>query len=224
MDRGESRDRVRVAIFGGGRVGTAMAAEMPSVPVVGRGGDAACDYACVCWPAHALAGFAAAHPRAASARRVAWCNGAWARDEGADDAGICYVRALRRGDRAAPGRKGWRVGSAATAAALRRAGLGVVLTRGGHEAQVWGKTLYLLPLAFACEARGEAARCVIDKEDYAVWYDVVRTAAVEAIGEAAVAAQEPRVRHLCLRTPRGWYPSPSAEELAYFRRRLGCAE
>lgn len=222
--------RARVAIFGGGRVGCAMAAEMPDAPVVHRGEDAACDVACICWPAHAIRGFAAAHPRGAAANvTVAFCNGCWAREDGADHAGICYVRAVHRGDRARLGQKGWRVGHAGAATILRSEGLGVTLSSGAHEAFLWEKALYLLPLALTVDdlsRDGEltgGARMVVDTDTYAEWYDMVRRAAVRAIGEIATAAREARVHHLVSRTPRGWLPSPSPEELAYFRERLSCA-
>lgn len=215
----------RVAIFGGGRVGTAMALEMPGVPVVRRGQDAGLgpgDVACVCWPAQAVAGFAASHPRAATARRVAFCNGVWAVGDGMDEHGCCYVRAVHLGDRAKPGRNGWRVASAGVAAVLRGAGLGVThSSRSDHAGHLWGKALYLLPVALACaDLGGLTGRAVTDKVEYAEWYDAVRSAAVVAIGEAAVVRQEPHVRHLVGRTPRGWAPSPLPEELAYFRARL----
>src|SRR5262245_157309 len=101
--------RIEVAIFGGGRVGTAMAAEMPGVPVVRRDQDCECDVACICWPAHTLCKFAETHPLGVCGIKVAFCNGVWAVEDGADDAGICYVRASVLGDRAATGRKAWRV-------------------------------------------------------------------------------------------------------------------
>lgn len=217
----------RVVIFGGGRVGQAMAAEMPRALLIRRGQDAECDVACVCWPAQAIRDFAAAHPRGAAARHVvAFCNGAWAVADGAGHAGICYVRASHAGDRAAPGRKAWTVGEPAVAAALRAAGLGVTCSysKVGHEAKVWGKALYLLPLCLACaDLEGTGVRLVTASPVYAEWYDVVRCAAVDAIGEQLVAGQEARVRYLVERTPRGWFPSPSREEIEYFRRRLGCA-
>lgn len=200
-----------------------MAAEMPGVPVVRRGGDMACDIACICWPAHAIGGFAAMHPMAAGAIKVSFCNGVWAVADGADHAGICYVRACNKGDHAKPGYKGWRVGRADVAAVLRSKGLGVVLSRGGHGGFLWGKALYLLPLALACTDRGTDAKMVVNTVEYAEWYDVVRRAAVTAVGETVVTQHEPRVRYLCERTPRGWHPSPTAEELAYFRGRL-CAD
>lgn len=214
--------RHKVVIFGGGRVGTAMAAEMPGVPVVRRGQDRACDVAAICWPAQAVRDFAAVHPLGAEGTTVAFCNGVWAEEDGAVHAGICYVRAVHLGDAAKPGRKGWRVGHGPTADALRAAGLAVVCSRGDHTAELWGKALYLLPLALACaDLGGLTGRAVTDKEEYAEWYEVVRDRAVEAIGEAAVARREERVRFLISRTPRGWSPSPSDEELAYFRERLG---
>ena len=213
----------RIAIFGSGRVGTAMAAEMPGVPVIRRGEDYACDIACVCWPAQAIQDFVRVHPIAVLATKVTFCNGVWATEEGADHAGICYVRAVHRGDVSDPRRKAWRVGDGPVAAALKASGLGVVCSRVDHLGELWGKALYLLPLALACaDLGGLTGRAVTDKEEYAEWYDVVRCRAVEAIGEAAVARREPRVRYLLERTPRGWSPSPSAEELAYFRKKL-CA-
>lgn len=214
----------RVAIFGGGRVGTAMAAEMPGAPVLRGGQDCECDVACICWPAQAILSFNMLHPKASGATKVAFCNGVWAEEDGADHAGICYVRAVHLGDLAKPGRKGWRVGSGPVANALRAAGLGVVCSRGDHLAELWGKALYLLPLALACaEHGGLTGRTVTDKEEYAEWYDVVRRRAVAAIGEDLVASREPRVKFLISRTPRGWCPSPSSEELEYFRAKL-CAD
>ena len=201
-----------------------MAAEMPGVPVVRRGQDCVCDVAAVCWPAQAIRDFAAAHPLGARGTKVAFCNGVWAAEEGADHVGICYVRAVHLGDMATPGRKGWRVGSGPVADVLRAAGLGVVCSRGDHLGELWGKALYLLPLALACAERGGlTGRTVTDTEEYAEWYGVVRCRAVVAIGEEAVARREDRVKFLIGRTPRGWSPSPSEEELAYFRGKL-CAD
>jgi hypothetical protein len=221
MDRGAPRHRV--AIFGGGRVGVAMQLEMTEVvPVIGRESDCACDVACICWPAHAIRGFAATHPLGAQGVKVAFCNGAWAVEDGADHAGICYVRATVRGEWNSNDRKAWRVGRSDVADALSGAGLGVICTsgRGDHQHYVWSKCLYILPLALACEDVRCDARDVVVTDAYAEWYDIVRWAAVKAIGEEAVAGQEARVRFLTERSPRGWLPSPSHEELDYFKERL----
>lgn len=216
----------RVAIFGGGRVGTAMSLEMPGVPVVGRGYDCRCDVACLCWPAQAVREFASSCPLAAStAHVVAFCNGAWAVEDGADEHGCCYVRAVNRGDRAAPGRKGWRVGSHYAALVLAEAGLLVTRSRSpdDHSAQVWSKCLYIVPLALASADTGEVAKVAARTSEYSEWYDVVRAAAVAAVGEEEVARHEPRVRFLVERSPKEWRPSSSPEELAYLRERL-CVE
>ncbi len=218
--------RVSVAIFGGGRVGTAMSLEMPGVPVVRRGEDLACEVACICWPAHAIWHFAATHPLAArSATKVAFCNGAWATEAGADDAGICYVRATgSREVGAGPDRKSWRTGSRYAAVRLQEAGLGVVCSREDHLAHVWCKCLFLLPLALACADTGQPARVAARTEWYAEWYAIVRATAVAAIGEERVARKEPRAKFLVDRCPKGWRPSPSPEELEYFRERLICVD
>lgn len=196
-----------------------MAAEMPGVPVVRRGEDADCDLALVCWPAQAIRSFPCTHPRGARARRVAFCNGAWARAEGADEHGCCYVRAVAVGDRAVPGYRGWRVADAATAGALRAAGLGVVRSTKHHEAHLWGKALYVLPLALACADTDLDGRAVQGTAEWAEWMDAVRGAAEGAVGAGVLVPQLRRVAHLLGRTPRGWRPSSSPEELAYFR---GC--
>lgn len=216
--------KVRVAIFGGGRVGTAMAAEMPGVPVVRRGEDLECDVACVCWPAHALAEWRAAHPRAAASGAVvvAFCNGAWAEEEGMH-AGVCYVRAVNLGDRAAPGRKGWRVGRPDVADALRGAGLGVTCSRGDHRAHVWGKALYIVPLAVAYAETGLDAKEAGGTPEWSEWFDFVCEEAEAEIGAAATESQAARARWLVDRSPRGWRPSSSPEEVAYFRSKL-CAD
>lgn len=219
--------KCKLAIFGGGRVGTAMSLEMPGVPVVRRGEDCECEVAVICWPAHAVGGFSAAHPAAAGSHKVAFSNGVWAVGDGADEQGCCYVRAIHLGDRAKPGRNGWRVGVKSTASALRGAGLGVTLSRGNeHRRFVWEKCLYLVPLALAVRDTPDYAgvgRLVTESSLYAEWYDAVRSVAVADIGEAAVSRCEPRVRFLLSRTPHGWTPSPSPEELAYFEDRL-CAD
>lgn len=217
---------MKVAVFGGGRVGTAMAAEMPGVPVVRRGQDLACEVACICWPAQAVVNFAAEHPLGAKAIKVSFCNGVWATRDGADHQGICYVRAVHLGDVAKLGRKAWRVKRTDVADALVKAGLRVTKSKTDHDGHLWSKALYLLPMALACadvdEYKG-SGRLVTTTQVYAEWYDVVRQAAVKAIGEAAISHHEPRVKHLVSRTPRGWVPSPSPEELQYFRDKL-CAE
>lgn len=212
-------NKVRVAIFGAGRVGTAMSAEMPGVPVVRRGGDMACDVACVAWPAHAVAGFREACPLAAAGRVVAFCNGAWAVADGADHAGICYVHAVELGDKATRD-KSWRVGNEHIARSLTAAGLGVTCSREGHERFIWGKCLYLIPLVLACADTGMGTREAIQTAEHMEWYDVVRCAAVEAIGEREVQRTEARVKFLWKRSPArallAWLP----EEVEYFRRRL----
>lgn len=213
----------RIAIFGGGRVGTAMSLEMPSVPIVRRGYDCRCDIACVCWPAQAMKDFSATHPQGSNGTVIAFCNGAWAKEDGAQHAGICYVRAANRGDRAPAGRKAWRVGCPACAAELRASGLGVVLSRRDHEGYVWEKALYILPLALACEdTAGMTAREVVHTLTYMEWYNVIRNVAVKDIGEEIVERHEARVKFLTMRSPAKWRPSSSPEELAYFRERL-CA-
>ncbi len=210
----------RVAIFGGGRVGTAMAAEMPNSPVIHRGQDIACEIACICWPAHALKDFCATHPIGARSMKVAFCNGAWAVSEGADHAGICYVRATSIGDKSTRP-KSWRVGRKDIADALSAAGLSVVCSHDNHDAHLWGKCLYLLPLALACNTI--TARAALKTPEYYEWYNLVRDASVAKIGESATARQEPRVKYLLDRLPRDWRPSPSPQEVDYFREKL-CAE
>lgn len=200
-----------------------MSVEMPGVPIVGRGDDCACDVACVCWPAQEIRGFKVAHPLASSGHVIAFCNGVWACEDGASEHGCCYIRAVHKGDHAAPGCKAWRVASKKTTEVLRSVGLGVACSSTilGHRRQLWGKCLYLLPLALAvADCGGLTGRTVTNRIEYAEWYGIVRHAAVATCGESEVSRMEPRVKFLISRTPRGWIPSPSPEELQYFRERL----
>jgi len=221
--------RRRIAIFGGGRVGTAMSLEVPGVPLVRRGEDCECDVACVCWPAHAIRDFAATHPLAAATAfaRVSFCAGVWAVADGASEHGCCYVRAVHRGDRAGLGKRCWRVGNRRIADILRVAGLGVVC--GGVAAQrryLWEKCMYHVPLALAVRDAPDyvgVGRLVTKGMVYAEWYDVFRDAAVADIGSTAVSGFEPRILDLLSRTPRGWEPAPSPEELRYIEERI-CAD
>ena len=225
MDRRAPRNRI--AIFGAGKVGTAMSLEMPTVPLVRRGEDCFCDIACICWPAHALRDFAASHPLACTAEttRVAFSNGAWAREDTndlMDHQGICYVRVNEVGEGAREGYRGWRVGIARVSKELHQAGLGVVCSRSDHNAHLWGKCLYILPLAMACDATGLDAKRAGNTPEWSEWYDVVKQKAIKAIGEKATITQEKRALYLITRSPKGWKPSPSAEELEYFKEKL-CA-
>lgn len=213
---------MKVAVFGAGKVGVAMSLEMPGVQLVSRGDDVACDYACICWPAHALRDFAATHPRAARAYKIAFCNGVWARQDGADEQGCCYVRLRNKGDRAAPGGKGWRVRNPNAAHALNGKGLDVVCSRQDHPAHVWGKALYILPLAIACSELDVGAKEAEESELWAEWFNTIRTLAVAQVGEEAMKTKVARVRYLLERSPRYWRPSSSPEEIAYFKERL-CA-
>jgi hypothetical protein len=211
---------VKIAIFGGGRVGTAMSLEMPGVPIVHTTQVGfACDLACVCWPAHAMKDF---KTKFDAKHIVSFCNGVWAREDGADEHGCCYVRAVKRGDRSPPGRKGWRVGSPRTADLLRSAGLGVVLSRSpiDHEAYVWGKSLYILPLAFACSELDVPAKQACHTEVWKHWFAFFRNLVIKNIGEEAATTQSRRASWLAERSPKGWRPSSSPEELKYFRCRL----
>lgn len=218
MDSGTSRHRI--AIFGSGRVGTAMSLEMPGVPVIRRGEDCSCDIACVCWPAQAVKDFTTTHPVGANSIKVTFCNGVWAERDGANHAGICYVRAVNVGDRAPMKGKRWRVGHKDVASALSTAGLGVICSRLNHRNYLWGKALYILPLAFACMGSSITAKEAINTEEYALWYSTIRDAALAVIGEASILTQEPHVRFLIDRLPRWWRPSSSEDELNYFMRKL----
>lgn len=219
-------ERHRIAIFGGGKVGTAMSLEMGhNVPVIHRGEDCLCDIACICWPAHAIKDFTVAHPLAAQGYKVAFCNGAWAEEDSADHAGICYVRASNLGDRAESGRKTWAVGFEELATILTSHGLGVVHSRSRHIEKVWGKALYLIPLALTIadlerEGTTLSTKEVVETEQYVEWYCIVREEAEEVVGEEGIASQEARVRFLIEHTPRNWRPLLSVEELAYFRAKL----
>lgn len=209
----------RVAIFGGGRVGTAMSLEMPGTPVVRRGADVECDVACVCWPAHVVKDFSGVHPLAAASTKVAFCNGVWAVEDGADQHGCCYVRAEKLGDRAKADSKSWRVGDAAVAEILRSTGLGVVSSR-DHRPHLWGKALYLLPLALACRELMRPAKDVLSNRVWRDWYNIVLGDAQREVGALAMDAQVHRVGYLLGRLPKDWTPSPSAAELDYFEGRL----
>lgn len=207
--------RYRVAIFGGGRVGTAMSLEMPEVPVVRRGQDLECDVALICWPAQGIADFAKTHPLASRARKVALCNGCWAVEDGADEHGCCYVRAVNVGDRSQEGRNGWRVESPWIARILRELGLGVICSRRDHSQHLWGKALYILPLALACSELHVTAKEAIKTKSWQEWFDVVLECGRTATN-SDLDAQIARARFLCLRSLVGWTPSPSREEIAYF--------
>lgn len=195
-----------------------MSMEMPGVPLMKRGQDCECDVALICWPAHAIMSFEAAHPLAASAIKVAFCNGAWAIEDGADRAGICYVRVSVLGERSPPGRKSWRVGDKEVWERLRDAGLGVILSRNDHREHVWAKALYVLPLALSCSDLRVPAREVLRTSTYKKWYEIVYRAAERDAG--GIHTHVARVQYLCQRLPAQWYPSPSAEELEYFRDKL----
>ena len=222
-----SPPRHSVAIFGAGRVGHALSLEMPGVPIIRRGDDPRIivDLALIAWPAQAIREFAMHHPVAAKrARKVAFSNGAWACEDGADEVGICTARLLSIGDQAPTNRKCWRVGDPRTARTLSFLGLNVACSRADHLGYVWEKTLYIVPLALACEVADCDARRAPSTTEYAIYYHEVRKQAVGVIGEDAVKHRERRVSFLIERSPRGWRPSSSRDELDYFRRKLGCAD
>ncbi len=218
MGGGEVRHRV--AIFGGGRVGTAMSLEMPGVPIIRRGQDCACDIAVICWPAQAIKDFAVVCPQAAAGYTVAFCNGVWAEEDGVNEQGCCYVRATNIGDRAAPGRKGWRVSSQRAAGPLRTAGLNIVISQKDHRAQLWGKALYIIPLAVTCQELNVPAREALDSILWQEWFDFVQDEAEEELGEEVMAAPRKRALWLCERLPKGWRPSSSVEEIDYFKGKI----
>lgn len=216
--------REKLAIFGTGRVATAMVLEMQRAGhnprVVKRGEDCDCDLAIICWPAQEIKNFWAECPRGTEATKVSFCNGVWSRDDGADQRGICYVRAAKLGDVARPGDKCWRVGGKDVARVLSEHGLGVIHSKMDHESMLWQKALYLLPLALACADEGKTAKEVVDTESYRDWYQMVRGAAILDIGRVRIEKEVPRVKYLVERTPKDWTPSPSEAELEYFRQKI----
>lgn len=221
---GSGEVKTKLAIFGAGRVGTAMSLEMPGVPLVRRGEDVECELALICWPAQAVASFDEAHPSASNAHKVAFCNGVWACDDGADEQGCCYVRAVNVGDHAAPGYKGWRVSEAATAAALREAGLSVIRSVKDHNTFLWGKAIYIIPLALACDELDVSAREASNTELWVEWFNAVLSLAIDEVGCELIGPQIKRAQYLVDRAPKGWRPSSSKEEIAYFRGKLSCAD
>lgn len=209
-----------MAIFGGGRVGTAMSAEMPSIPVIRRGQDCECDIACICWPAQAIKDFTGAHPLGGKAIKVAFCNGAWAVEEGADYAGICYVHAVEVGDRGGVGKESWRVGNKSIATILQAYGLGVLCAR-GIEKLIWAKLLFLLPVAIATLETGLPTREAAKTVEQAAWYSIVRDASVAAIGEEDTVSSESRVKFLLGRVPSRQLIRD--DETRYFMEKLTCS-
>lgn len=214
MDCSAQGHGVRVAIFGAGRVGTAMSLEMPGVPVVKRGEDLECDVACICWPAQAVAEFADSCPLAAKAHKVAFCNGVWGVEDGADSSGICYVHALELGDRAKPDKKSWRVEIDPIATVLTACGLGVTKTN-NFDRELWTKNLFLIPLAVAALEMGLPTKKAAETVEHKKWYDVVKSLAVQALGEEEAAKCEPRVKFLLSRVPSRQLIR--TEEAIYFR-------
>ena len=156
------------------------------------------------------------------AHKVAFCNGVWAEYEGMDEHGCCYVRVAVRGDRAPSNYKGWRVSRGETAEVLRAAGLGVVCSRDDHIKYLWGKALYILPLAIVCNDLDLSAREAVRRPEWAEWFTAVLERGRAAIG-SDIDSQIGRAHFLCDRLPVGWRPSSSVEEVEYFRRRL-CAD
>lgn len=215
-----SVSNVVIAIFGSGREGTAMSLEMPTVPVIKRGEDFACDVALICWPAHAIKEFDRTHPLAAKATKISFCNGPWGERDGADHAGICYVHAVDLGTKTKPSKKSWRVGRKDLAAVLTQAGLGVVCSNADHYKHIWGKSLFLIPIVLACADTGLSTKQAIGSVEHAEWYDVVRQAAVADIGEKSVASSEPRVKFLLERSPARQLLSWLPDEISYFRKCL----
>ncbi len=197
-----------------------MSMEMgDQVPVVRRGQDVECEVACICWPAHAISGFSAAHPLASKATKVAFCNGVWGVQDGADCAGVCYVHAVERGMRSLDGVRSWEVGKKDVAEKLIKAGLGVLCNPASFKAHVWTKSLFLLPVVIACAYTGQQTREVIGSAEHRKWYDIVRHLAASDIGDEAVSKLEPRVKFLLGRAPARALLH-SREEVIYFRDKL----
>jgi hypothetical protein len=170
-------------------------------------------FALVCWPAHAAEQFPA--ELAAGAEVTTFCNGAWV-PEAVGVQGCAYVRAKPGGEH---GPAQWRVSSPELGAAMRSLGARVIVSP-APRAYAWGKALYLLPLALACDDAAVSAREVYGTVGFEDYFSLVFAAAREELGWIAAGRLVSRARFLAQRSPRGWRPSPSAEELAYFRRRL----
>lgn len=217
-----------LVIIGRGAVGRALLAECGGCPqLVGRGMhiDQPVDHAIVTWPAQECEDrviLEKYYPELKGIPVTTLCNGVWVPPSfGAQ--GIAYVRAGGGGYRKPAS---WRVACPALAARLRACGADVTATKpGGHRAYLWGKALYLIPLALACsEPPVRTAREVGGTPRWKKYYDRVLEMAAAELGMSMMGAQVKRVAYLIERSPVGWDPSPSPEERDYFRRCLGYGE
>lgn len=216
---GSSEQGNGIIIYGGGALGLTLRDCLGRAPFVRqRAGPALLPYAprfaLVCWPAQAAEEFP---PELAGGAEVTtFCNGAWV-PAAVGAQGCAYVRAKPGGEH---GPATWRVSDPELGAAMRDLGASVIVSHTDPRAHAWGKALYILPLALACEDAGEPAREVYGTAAFENYFGLVFAAAREELGWIAAGRLVPRARYLAQRSPRGWFPSPSADELAYFRRRL----
>ncbi len=220
MDR--SPQGYRVAIFGAGAIGQALHNELgKTVPLVRRGQSvpAGVNCALICWPAHALSGFDSAF--SVRGLRVTFCNGVWVPPGFVQ--GIAYLRARLLDGALVTNAPKWRVPCKSLAKWLRQRGAFVTASKNAltHKCALWGKALYLLPLAHACQLSGRPARESVGNADWTECYELLLKLAVRDVGEAGMGPQLDRVRYLNARLPSEWVPSPSADELDLFRGKIG---
>jgi hypothetical protein len=210
-----------IAIFGNGAVGRALQDSfVPHVKIVSRGEYAGgVAHALVCWPAHALTiktKLLSLHPELADAETVTtFCNGVWVPLAIASQ-GIAYVRANRH----THGPAKWRVPNKEVGRIMRDLGAAVTVSRpANHIDYLWGKALFLLPLALACEDKKITAKQAYGRPEWQTYFDAVQAAARNA-GCKIPQPQVERALWLCERSPKNWVPSPSEDEIRFFRKRL----
>lgn len=208
MDRSSSG--YRVAVYGKGELGTLLA-EVLGIPCYSRGDKErqTPSLALICWPAHAMVELISTFPELKKTRTVSFCNGVWG-GEVADEEGIAYVRAG-----AGRGQGSWRVEEKSTAGVLKSLGLNVACSR-DHRPYVWGKALYLIPLAFACHKYNLSARDAVETSEWRKWLRRIHDLGIKEVGKEAMKPQFNRATWLVKRSPKGWKPSSSKEELDFF--------
>lgn len=211
MDSGSQR--YRIVVYGRGAVGLALGRILGGIPVLSRTKRLSADYSLVCWPANAIDTDGVEFN---DTKVTTFCNGTWV-PKNIGSMGCAYIRATTSGYTGSPK---WRVEDQELAAVMRSLGAQVTATKGDHREYVWGKAMYLLPLALACQDTKNTAKEVAESVEWCEYYDIVKEAARKEVG-LAVNSQEKRVMWLLSRLPRRWSPSPSKDELAYFRNKLG---